>query len=51
MNSNEIDENQDLQRENLLQLILKCLGLAIFRRYPVRLEQMLMGASLVRGSL
>ena len=53
MNNNENDENQDLQRENLLPLILKCLGWAIFRTYPARLEQnlMLMGASLVRGSL
>ena len=51
MNNNENDENQDLQRENLLVLILKCLGWAIFRTYPARLEQMLMGVSLVRGSL
>ena len=34
MNDNENDENQDLQRENLLPLILKCLGWAIFRKYP-----------------
>ena len=38
MNNNENDENQDLQRENLLPLILKCLGWAIFRTYPALLR-------------
>ena len=48
MNINENDENQDLQRE----IILSFEGLGMgYRMYLAPLEQMLKGASLVRGSL
>ena len=39
------------ERDNLLPLVLKCLGWLSFKTYLAPLEQMLMGASLVRGSL
>ena len=39
------------ERENLLLLVLKCLGRVIFSTYLVPFEQMVMVASLGRGSL
>ena len=49
MNINENNENQDLQRYNLLPF--EGLGWDIYKMYLARLEQMPMGASLVKGSL
>ena len=49
MNINENDENQDLQRENLLPF--ERFRVDIYRMYLAPLEQMPMGARLVRGSL
>ena len=49
MNINENDENQDLQRENLLPF--EGFRVDIYRMYLAPLEQMPMGASLVRGLL